>query len=91
MVINILSPKFGVGAAGLHRLLPSVFFFLGFQLSQELVKVLFVLDNRFFGFCFGQSYDCADGETEDRANIGTSLFCFDPLPALIGVFAVIFD
>ena len=87
-----LSPKFGVGAAGLHCLLPIVFFFIGFQFSQELVEVLLVPDNLFFrGFAFSQTHDRADGKTKDRSYVGTSLFCFDPLTALIGIFAVILD
>ena len=69
-----------------------MFFFLGFQFSKELVEVLFVLDSLFFReFCFSQAHDCADGETEDRADIGASLFCFDALPAFIGIFAVVLD
>ena len=75
----------------LHTLLPSAFF-LGFQFSQEFIEVLLVLDDLFFrGFSFSQTHDCADGETEDRANIGASLFCFDALPAFIGIFAVVLD
>ena len=69
-----------------------MFFFLGFLFSEELVEVLFVLDDLFFReFCFSQAHDCADGETKDCADIGASLFRFDALPALIGIFAVIFN
>ena len=74
----------------LHILLPIVFFFIGFQFSEELVEVLFVLDDLLFhGICFSQTHDRADGETKDRADIGASLFRFDALPALVGIFAVI--
>ena len=67
-----------------------MFFFLGFQFGKEFVEVLLVLDNLFFrGFCFSQTHDRADGKTEDRADIGASLFRFDALPALVGIFAVI--
>ena len=76
----------------LHCLLPSVFFFLGFQFSQEFIEVLLVLDDLFFrGFCFSQTHDCADGEAKDRADIGASLFRLDTLPALVRIFTVILD
>ena len=68
-----------------------MFFFLGFQFGEELVEVLFVLNSLFFGFGFSQTHDCADGKTEDRADIGASLFRFDALPAFIGIFAVVLD
>ena len=67
-------------------------FFLGFQFGQEFIEVLLVLDDLFFrGFCFSQTHDRADGETKDCADIGASLFCFDALPAFIGIFAVVLD
>ena len=68
-----------------------MFFFLGFQFSEELVEVLLILNSLFFSFGFGQCHGCADGKTKDCADIGASLFRFDALPALIGIFAVIFN
>ena len=76
----------------LHILLPSVFFFLGFQFSQELVEVLLVLDDLFFRrFGVSQTHNRADGKTKDRADIGAGMFRFHALAALFGIFAVIFD
>lgn len=77
----------------LHGLLEALFCFLGFQLSQELIEILLVLNGLLFfrGLMLGQCHGCADGKTKDRSHIGASLFRFYALAAFFGIFAVILD
>ena len=76
----------------LHGLLEALFF-LSFQLSKELVEVLLVLNGLLFlrGSVLGQCHGCADGETQNRSYIGTSLFCLDSFLPFFGIFAVVLD
>ena len=77
----------------LHTLLEEVFFFLGFQFGKELVEVLLVLNGLLFlrDLGFGQCHGGADGETQNRSYIGTSLFCLDSLLSFFRIFAVVLD
>ncbi len=70
----------------LHPLLPGGFL-LGIHLRQKFIEVLLVQDCLFFAL--GQRHGGANDKTEDGSHIGTVLLRFDPLPAFLGVFAVV--